>query len=265
MATAQDTVITSLDTKIEELQTTLDALRRTRAFFAAERERQGILDTHAQTNVQDERPPEIQPSDTVYFPTQPAKSIGMMVLDHLNQVGRPIHVDELMPKLRNKGSQASRQTIIGTLARYTKEGKLKRIAPNTYVVKMLRPPEPQAAHPAQESNGLKLAKQPIQPGTLKYDCYTALKERGQFMTAGEVHKVLSQRGKTFNAQNPVDHVASAMRDSIREGEKVFTRDNERRFGLEEWQIAQTPQAHLMSFEHTQNNGINVSNDSGHEL
>jgi hypothetical protein len=123
-----------------------------------------------------------------------------------------------MPKLRNKGSQASRQTIIGTLARYTKEGKLKRIAPNIYVVKMLRPPEPQAAHPAQESNGLKLAKQLIQPGTLKYDCYTALKERGQFMTAGEVHKVLSQRGKTFNAQNPVDHVASAMRDSIREGE-----------------------------------------------
>jgi hypothetical protein len=265
MATAQDTVITSLDTKIEELQTTLDALRRTRAFFAAERERQGILDTHAQTHGQDERLPESQPSATVDFPMQPAKSMGMMVLDHLYEVGRPMHVDELMPKLRNKGSQASRQTVIGTLARYTKEGKLKRVAPNTYVVKKLPPSEPQAAHPGQESNGLKLAKQPIQPGTLKYDCYTVLKERGEFMTAVEVHQVLSQRGKTFNAQNPVDHVASAMRDSIREGEKIFTRDNERRFGLEEWQNAQTPRTHLMNLDCIQNNGVNVSIDSGHEV
>jgi hypothetical protein len=176
-----------------------------------------------------------------------------------------MHVDEIMPKLRDNGSQASRQTVIGTLARYTKEGKLKRIAPNTYVVKKLPPSAPQAATPTQESNGLKLAKQPIQPGTLKYDCYTALKERGQFMTAGAVHEVLSQRGKTFNAQNPVDHVASAMRDSIREDEKIFTRDDERRFGLEEWQNFQMPRTHLVNLEHTQNNGINISIDSSHEV
>jgi hypothetical protein len=265
MATAQDTVITSLDTKIEELQTTLDALRRTRAFFAAERERQGILDTHAQTHGQDERLPESQPSATVDFPMQPAKSMGMMVLDHLYEAGRPMHVDELMPKLRNKGSQASRQTVIGTLARYTKEGKLRRIAPNTYVVKKLSLHEPHATHPPQESNGIRPAKQPLQPGTLKYDCYTVLKEREKFMLAGEVHEVLSQKGKTFKAQNPVDHVASAMRDSIREDEKIFTRDDEHRFGLEEWQNAQTPRTHLMNLEHTQNNGVNDNINSGHEV
>lgn len=264
MATAQDPVIAALDTKIEDLRVTLDALCRTRAFFAAERERQGILDTHIQTHVQHERLPETQPSATVDFPTPPAKSMGMMVLDHLNEVGRPMHVDELMPKLRDNGSQASRQTVIGTLARYTKEGKLKRIAPNTYVAKRLPPPTPQAGPPTQELNSPNLAKPPIQPGTLKYDCYTVLKERGQFMEAAEIHEVLSQRGKTFNAQNPVDHVASAMRDSIREDEKIFTRDNERRFGLEEWQNVETPRTQLMNLECIQNNGVNVSIDSGHE-
>ena len=264
MATAQDTVIASLDTKIEELQATLTLYAAHEHFSRQNESGEGILDTHAQTHGQDERLSETQPSAMVDFTTQPAKSMAMMALDHLNEAGRPIHVDELMPKLRNKGSQASRQTVIGTLARYRKEGKLRRIAPNTYVVKKLPPSEPPAAPTSQESNGLKLAKQPIQPGTLKYDCYTVLKERGQFMPAGEMHEMLSQRGKTFNAQNPVDHVASAMRDSIREGEKIFTRDNERRFGLEEWQNVQTPQTQLMNLERTQNNGVNVSIDSGHE-
>jgi hypothetical protein len=86
MATEQDTVIASLDIKIEELQTTLDALRRTRAFFSAEREWRGILDTHAQTNAKDERTPETQLPDAVHFPMQPAKSTGMMILHHLNEV-----------------------------------------------------------------------------------------------------------------------------------------------------------------------------------
>jgi hypothetical protein len=265
MATEQDTLIATLDAKIEELQTMLDALRRTRVFFAAERERQGILDTHAQTSAEDERRPETQPADAVHFPTQLTKSIGMMILDHLNEVGGPIHVDELMPKLRNKGSQASRQTVIGTLARYKKEGKLRRVAQNTYTLKKLPPQQQNATYIPQESQSVKPAEQSIQPGTREYECYTILKAQGAFMTLREMLDALMQSGAILNTPKPLDLLGGVMRQSIRRGKRIFVRNDQGRFGLHEWQNSQVPLHASINLEHVQSNGNSINVDSVSEV
>jgi hypothetical protein len=257
MATEQDAVITTLDAKIEELEATLDALRRTRAFFAAERGRQGLSIAPVPGHAQDEASRETQHS----IPT-PMKSIGMMILDILQNRGKPMHVDELMPQLRAQGSQSSRATVIGTLSRYTADRKLRRVAPNTYGLK--KPPHREQdpiLSPSQEDDHAQPRMQPIQSGTLKYDCYTVLKEQGSFMTAREIYEALVHGGKTFHSQNPVDGLGSAMRDSIRQGEIIFARDEDNRFGLREWQHSQAPRDVPMNLTRGQNNGNNVNVDS----
>lgn len=259
IVTEQDTVITTLDAKIAELEATLDALRRTRAFFAAESGRAGMPITQTSVNAQGERSSGGQP------PLQ-KQSIGTMIVDILHDAGRPVHVDELIVRLKAKGSQASRATVMGTLSRYKTDGKLRRVAQNTYALKKspVREHDTASSLPQEEDRARRVMP-PIQSGTLKYDCYTILKEQGAFMTARAIYEAFLQRGKTFNSQNPIDHVGSVMRDSIRQNERLFTRDEDRRFGLQEWQNTPIPLNAEADLELVQNNGNNnVNIDSQHE-
>jgi hypothetical protein len=259
IVTEQDTVITTLDAKIAEMEATLDALRRTRAFFAAEWGRAGMPITQTSVNAQGERSSGGQP------PLQ-KQSIGTMIVDILHDAGRPVHVDELIVRLKAKGSQASRATVMGTLSRYKTDGKLRRVAQNTYALKKspVREHDTASSLPQEEDRARRVMP-PIQSGTLKYDCYTILKEQGAFMTARAIYEALLQRGKTFNSQNPIDHVGSVMRDSIRQNERLFTRDEDRRFGLQEWQNTPIPLNAEADLELVQNNGNNnVNIDSQHE-
>jgi hypothetical protein len=254
MATEQDAVITTLDAKIEELHATLDALRRTRAFFAAERERGGVSVTQALVNTERESSSQAQ----MQRPLQMA-SIGTMILDILHETGRPMHVDDLIPKLRGKGSQASRATVIGTLSRYRAEGKLRRVAPNTYGLKKVPLQQQNATHlpqVPQEPKSVKPAEQFIQTGTREYTCYTILKAQGAFMTLREMLDALTQSGGVLNTPRPLDLLGGVMRQSIRRGKRIFVRDAQGRFGLQEWQNSQIPLNAETNSRAIQNNGSN---------
>jgi hypothetical protein len=259
MATEQDTVITTLDAKIEELQATLDALRRTRAFFAAERERVGVSVTQALINTERESSSEAQTRRPLQM-----ESIGTMIVDILHETSRPMHVDELIPRLRAKGSQASRATVIGTLSRYRADGKLRRVAPNTYALKKLPLQQQNTTHLPQEPKSVKPAEQSIQPGTREYECYTILKAQGAFMTLREMLDTLTQSGGVLNTPKPLDLLGGVMRQSIRRGKRIFVRDDQGRFGLSEWQNSQAPLDAPINLGHVQNNGNNVNVDSVHE-
>jgi hypothetical protein len=254
MATEQDTLITTLDAKIEELQATLDALRRTRAFFAAERERVGVSATPTLVDAEGERLREAERPRPL-----PMESIGTMILDILHETSRPMHVDELIPKLRGKGSQASRATVIGTLSRYRADEKLRRVAPNTYALKKLPLQQQNITRLPQEPGSVKPADQSIQPGTREYECYTILKAQGAFMTLREMLDALTQNGGILNTPKPLDLLGGVMRQSIRRGKRIFVRDDHGRFGLREWQNSQTLLDTPINLDRAQINGNNNVN------
>lgn len=60
------------------------------------------------------------------------RSVGVLAVEALREAGKPLHVDELLLSLRTKGSIAAKHTLVGALARYTNDGKLRRTAPSTY-------------------------------------------------------------------------------------------------------------------------------------
>lgn len=59
-------------------------------------------------------------------------SIGALAIEILRDAGRPLHVNELVTRLREKGNKAAKHTVVGSLARYTKIGRMMRTAPSTY-------------------------------------------------------------------------------------------------------------------------------------
>ncbi len=50
----------------------------------------------------------------------------------LEEVGQPLHVNELTAQLRARGHRINGATLVGALARATKRGWLRRVAPNVY-------------------------------------------------------------------------------------------------------------------------------------
>ena len=58
--------------------------------------------------------------------------LGDAIIGILRAAGRPMHVDEIVPKIRDQKFPSTRATIVGTLARFVKEGVLDRPSPGTY-------------------------------------------------------------------------------------------------------------------------------------
>lgn len=61
--------------------------------------------------------------------------LSLSILSLLREIGRPLHSDEIMTRLRQMGFKASRPTIVGSLARFYREGKLNRPSPGVYAFK----------------------------------------------------------------------------------------------------------------------------------
>lgn len=61
--------------------------------------------------------------------------LSQSLLSLLQEVGRPLHSDEIMTRLRQMGFKASRPTIVGALARFYRDGKLSRPKPGVYAIK----------------------------------------------------------------------------------------------------------------------------------
>src|SRR5206468_10086287 len=59
-------------------------------------------------------------------------TIGAATILVLQEAGRPMHVDDLIPRLRSKGITSSKISIVSGLARMAKDGRLKRPRPSTY-------------------------------------------------------------------------------------------------------------------------------------
>ncbi len=89
----------------------LDLLRRTRNAFAQER----VIN------------PAVEMNDT-----KRSGKLGVAVLELLNEIGRPIHVDEFLPRLKTKGFESTRQSVVGILSRAYQLKQIDRPAPQTY-------------------------------------------------------------------------------------------------------------------------------------
>jgi hypothetical protein len=134
-------VIAAIDAKIAELQrelerlrraaeliplteTNLEALQRTRAVFLGEPVGvQGTPDV-----------PRVTLSQMI-----PAGSTGALTLEILGRLQRPVHISALMRELREKGSQASQDTVTSMLSRYKTNGCVKRVATSTYTLGEVQP------------------------------------------------------------------------------------------------------------------------------
>jgi hypothetical protein len=109
--------------RIPQLEEDLQSLRRTRAMF------NGSKRSH--DSVVAETPPSI--GDRRH--ERPPTSIGSVATAILREADRPMHVDELLPKLREKGKDTSRGSLVSTLIRYTQEGILTKPGMNTFALK----------------------------------------------------------------------------------------------------------------------------------
>lgn len=73
----------------------------------------------------------------------------------------------------------------------------------------------------------------MKEGTIKYDCYRILAERGTFMTTQEIFEGLAKKGRSFTYRNPSDLLGAVLRKSIHRQQGLFVKDG-RRFGLMKW-------------------------------
>lgn len=138
--------------RIAWLESTLRALRQSRAVLTGEKwspptmpppttmqgaisaaERAAYLARNAHVHGQDRVLPGMPPPPL----PRPVREIGVptttLIMSILREAGRPLHVGEIMAKLRERGCEASQATIVGTLSRFVKDGKAQRPEESTYV------------------------------------------------------------------------------------------------------------------------------------
>lgn len=129
-------VIDVIDSKIAETRHEQERLRRAAELLPTVNENlAALLRTRELLGAGKESEIIVATSDSVKQTSGvPPKSIGALVVEALREAGQPLHVNELMNKLHVKGSKVARHTLVGTLARYVKESRLRRTAPSIYAL-----------------------------------------------------------------------------------------------------------------------------------
>jgi hypothetical protein len=62
-------------------------------------------------------------------------SIGFLAIQILEETGKPVHIKELLKKVRERGKpNVAEATLVSTLCWYLKSGKVTRPLPSTYAV-----------------------------------------------------------------------------------------------------------------------------------
>lgn len=117
------------------LESNLRALRQSRALLGGEPDRSLTAPNGSGPRLfPGPRPSgQLPPPTKVVTPVSPIPA-SILTLMVLREAARPLHVGEIMQTLRARGCQASQATIVGSLARYVKLGKLQRVAESTYVI-----------------------------------------------------------------------------------------------------------------------------------
>lgn len=123
--------VATIDRKIEELE---DELRRLREAIEAVPNVEANLAALKRTRLILTGNPDASANNGRASGDITQKSIGGHLIEILQEHGKPMHVDVAMPKLKARGCNANRNTIIGTLVRYMKAGKVRRTKPNTYTI-----------------------------------------------------------------------------------------------------------------------------------
>jgi len=66
------------------------------------------------------------------LPYKPGSSVGRAA-KVLRTEGKPLHVDELLPRVQRRGHEVKKTTLVGNLSRYVNAGVVfNRPAPNTF-------------------------------------------------------------------------------------------------------------------------------------
>ena len=108
--------------QIPQIEVDLQSLRRTRSMFGPKKPSNDVGST-TKTVAITTREPKLQPH-----------SIGGLAVEILKESGRPMHVDDILPRLRSKGKSASRASLVATLIRYMQDGVLTKTAANTFTL-----------------------------------------------------------------------------------------------------------------------------------
>lgn len=135
MAPATKDVIEVIDSKIAETKRELERLRRAAELLpTVEANLTALLRSRALLSGEEPEEGLSAPDDRKRIRSALPGSIGALATDALREAGKPLHVDEILSRLRGKGSKAAKHTVVGALARYTKIGRLRRTAPSTYAL-----------------------------------------------------------------------------------------------------------------------------------
>ena len=135
MAPATKDVIEAIDTKIAETRREQERLRRAAELLpTVEANLTALLRSRAILSGEEPEETEAISSLGQHRSTARSGSIGAMAVEILREAGKPLHVNDLAARLRAKGSKAAKHTVVGSLARYTKIGRLRRTAPSTYAL-----------------------------------------------------------------------------------------------------------------------------------
>lgn len=115
--------------KLAEVSGKLAALRTSLAVLSAGKDTTTTATTDSGLHLNGDTPSSLAASRLV------PGSIGYLALEALRDAGKPLHVKELLPKIRAKGKPGlNERTLISVLCGYVNHGKLKRPAPSTYAL-----------------------------------------------------------------------------------------------------------------------------------
>jgi hypothetical protein len=133
------TVVEALDVKIRDAEKELKKVKRlAESIPKLEADLQSLKRTRAMFTGKEASTKEVSKEEVATHASQKkgeGQSIGNIALEIIKEAGRPVHVDDLLPKLKAKREKTSRGSLVSTLIRYMQEGRLEKTAPNTFTLR----------------------------------------------------------------------------------------------------------------------------------